>query len=180
MDVDFRQILSSSSKSPQKILKIVLGISGILLIIWLLLVFRMDVGSQDHLTEGVSQEQVESVESLREGMPSSVKEDRSSSIFMNAFTTFLVLVSILGGIWLWSRKSTPAKLDNELVEIAHHMLGQEAQLKIIEINNEVWVLGVTSRSVELLHRYPKQEWTGGPASKEAEQRSFNHFFNGNT
>ena len=43
--------------------------------------------------------------------------------------------------------------------MGEHILGHGAQLKFVEVNNEVWVLGLTAGSLNLLHRVAKSEWT---------------------
>ncbi|MDI6403043.1 flagellar biosynthetic protein FliO, partial [Balneolaceae bacterium ANBcel3] len=43
-------------------------------------------------------------------------------------------------------------------EVGSQQLAPGKQLKVMEINNEIWVLGMGSDSITLLHRYPKDEW----------------------
>jgi len=179
--MDLREHLTSSSVSPQKILKIVIGFSVVLLVMWLFMISRMDYsGSVDPQNE-VAQARADSIRTLigQQAPASSNIEDDSPDIFMNAFTTFLVLIVILGGIWLWSRNRTQSGDTPASREIDGHMLGQGAQLKIVEINDEVWVLGVTSDSVNLLHRYPKNEWTESLEEPEIDQNSFYKLFSSN-
>ncbi|MEX2435089.1 MAG: flagellar biosynthetic protein FliO, partial [Balneolaceae bacterium] len=37
-------------------------------------------------------------------------------------------------------------------------IGLGSQLKVVEINGEIWVLGLATGSVSLLHRYQPGEW----------------------
>lgn len=154
---------------PQKILKIVLTFSVVILVMWLFMVSRMEFtggsgsGSSGSGTqEGISVERADSLRTIlnRERGDSAASDERSSGIFMNAFTTFIILVSILGVVWFWSKTkgSTAPKRRRELKEMGAHSLGNGAQLKIVELNGEIWVMGVTQQSVNLLHRYSKDEW----------------------
>lgn len=176
--MDLREHLSSSSVSPQKILKIVIGFSVVLLVMWLFLISRMDyTGSVDPQNE-VAQARADSIRTLigQQSPASSGMEEDSPDIFMNAFTTFLVLIVILGGVWFWSRNRTKSGDIQASREIDGHILGQGAQLKIVEINEEIWVLGVTSDTVNLLHRYPKDEWNESLEEPEMDQSSFYKLF----
>lgn len=168
--MDFHKIISESDKKPQSILKIVLLFSVILLFIWLFLVSNMELSSS-------SQPKAESTEtSLRtQGLKSSLldpeapentqeaevsESEEAPNLFQNAFITFLVMMTVLGGVWMWARKKekNPSK-DQDTREIGGYKLDQNAQLKFVEINNEVWVIALSSGSVNLLHRVPKEEWT---------------------
>ncbi|HKL18074.1 MAG TPA: flagellar biosynthetic protein FliO [Halalkalibaculum sp.] len=162
MDLKKNLNLSSASANPQKVLKIVISVSIVLLVMWLFMVSRMEFSSTAETGNPLTKQRVESIRASVEE-PGTAKEialqnEASSGIFMNAFTTFLVLITLLGGVWLWTRKkanSGPVKRNRN---IGDHILGEGAQLKIIEINEEIWVLGVTSSTVNLLHTYPKSEW----------------------
>lgn len=177
--MDLKHYLSSSSGNPRQILKIVLSFAVIMLVLWLFMISRMDYGEE---TSSIPATQ-ERTESLRSALNQtqageSQSENRTPNIFLNAFTTFMVLIALLGLVWLWSRKKSQLGKEQELLEIGGHMLGQGAQLKIVEINKEIWVIGVTSGSVNLLHRYPKSEWSGQIKQPESEEKSFYQIFRG--
>jgi flagellar biogenesis protein FliO len=114
----------------------------------------------------------------REARPEPRPVQESPNIFMNAFTTFLVLLVLLAGVWLWSRKRTPAVRQGAFREYGSHSLGYGAQVRIVEISNEVWVLGVTANSVNLLHRYAKEEWTEQQPPQTGGENTFYNLFKG--
>jgi flagellar biogenesis protein FliO len=95
--------------------------------------------------------------------------DEPPKVFQSAIVTFLVMVTLLGGIWVWSkRKSTSSEKPDIVADIGQHLLGQGVQLKIVEINNEIWVLGLSASSLTLLHRYSKNEWQSATINQHDE------------
>ncbi|MTI86476.1 MAG: hypothetical protein FH748_00755 [Balneolaceae bacterium] len=112
-------------------------------------------------------------------------KSEESDVFGNAVTTFFVMLTLLGGIWIWAkRKEKAPHTKGGLRELGGHVLGQGAQLKFVEINNEVWVLSITSDSVNLLQQIPRDEWTetqaiqqvDGEASDTSDFKSLYKFF----
>lgn len=167
--MEFQKILSHSTKKPQSILKIIISISAALLVMWLFLVFRMDMDNAA-TAQASEPEVIERTQGLKnsllinnEAKTQKVQEaEESPAMFQKAFLTFMVMISVLGGVWLWSKKKgdNPARKESSR-ELGGHVLGQGVQLKFVEVNREVWVLGVSSGSVNLMHRIPKSEWKEG-------------------
>lgn len=159
--MDLKQLMSSFSANPKQVLKIVLLFSVVMLAIWLLMVSQMDTGKAMEINspDANTQARADSIRSVLSASDQGrYNDERSSNLFMNAFTTFFVLTSIMGGVWFWSRKKPQNTTAKQFNELGTQLLGQNAQLKIIEINNEVWVIAVTANSVDLLHRYNKKDW----------------------
>ena len=182
MDIRKNLNLASASANPQKILKIVISVSIVLLVMWLFMVSRMEFSSSADTGNPHTQQRIESIRASVEE-PGAAKEiavqsEASSGIFMNAFTTFLVLITLLGGVWLWTRSKTNSSPEKRDRNIGGHILGEGAQLKIIEINEEIWVLGVTTNTVNLLHTYPKSEWKEqvSQSEKKSGSESFRKIF----
>lgn len=180
--MELKNYLSSTSVDPQKILKIVLAFAAIMLVLWLIMISRMDFDGENDTADQITQNRTDSLRIAlnKEDLNKPSTEQRSSNIFLNAFTTFIVLITILGLVWFWSRKKPATSQKTDLKEIGDHMLGQGAQLKIVEINEEIWVMGVTSNNVTLLHRYPRDEWTGTIKNPESDDKSFYQMFRRNT
>jgi flagellar biogenesis protein FliO len=177
--MDFQKLLSQSKKKPQHILKLVLSFSVVILVIWLFMVSRMDLSttntSQDPAvqarTEGLKtsllQKEQESAQKEGETQPETiaqpkqaVTENEAPNVFQNAFVTFALMITVMGGAWFWVKKkgsSSRKKTEDERDRGAYD-LGPGAQLKFVEINQEVWVLSLTGGSVNLLHRIPNAEW----------------------
>ncbi|SMO81496.1 hypothetical protein [Gracilimonas mengyeensis] len=169
--MDVQKIISQSDKSPKSILKIVLSISVALLLIWLFLVSRMDTGSSSksvNADQKIEQTQqlrtslLKPGEEIKEKPEEAVQEEESSSsLFQNAFLTFLVMIGVLAGVWLWAKKKDDGlsiKNNKPNRDLGSHKLSQGLQLKFVEINKEVWVMGVAENSVNLMHRILKEEW----------------------
>ncbi|MEQ8525934.1 flagellar biosynthetic protein FliO [Gracilimonas sp.] len=173
--MDFTKILSQSEKKPQNVLKIVLAFAAALLVIWMFLVSRMEFSATERATS--NPEVIERTEGLKSSLNKEKTEVQEVSpekaeaetddAFQNAFTTFLVMMGMLGLVWFWSRKksgSPQTKKDGR--DLGEHILGQGVQLKFVEINNEVWVMGMTAGSLNLLHRIPKSEWNENEGLEE--------------
>lgn len=164
--MDLRDKLSSLSVSPPRILKIVIGLSVVLLLMWLFTLSQIDYTGENTANREVFQQE-QAADSLSADSAASEAGDMnrdadryggSSDMFSNGLVTFFVLAIILAAIWFWidrSEGSVPAAKGRQ---IDSHSLGEGGQLKIIRVNKEVWVLGVTSTSVNLLHRYSEDEW----------------------
>jgi flagellar biogenesis protein FliO len=143
----------------------------------------MELGSQQQATNPEVQERTEGLKnSLKkeEDIPAvsetagteRVQETESENAFQNALPTFLVMMTMLGLVWLWSRKKGKASASGEKSrELGEHVLGQGAQLKFVEVNNEVWVIGLTAGSLNLLHRVPKSEWLENSVGELTEMKS---------
>ncbi len=174
--MDLRNIISSSNLKPGQILKVVISISVVLLVVWLFMISRMELSDQ-HSTSGA--QTIERTDNLRNSISenSNTQKTRSSNIFQNAFTTFIVLLFILVIVFLITKNWQNKHSSQDLIKIAEHVVGQGAHLKVIEINNEVWVIGVTSSNVNLLHRYSKDEWNDLPIQREDKENSFKSIFN---
>lgn len=161
--MDLGQFLSSTSANPKQILKIVLSLSVILLVVWLFMVSRMELTGPGRSADPVA---IERADSIRTAINTSrpdreiVRSEKEPNIFMNAVTTFTVLISILALVWFLTRKRTVDSDDTgrNFRELGEHLIGSGAHLKVVEVNGEIWVLGVTSASVNLLHRYQSNEW----------------------
>lgn len=169
--MDYQKIFSQSGKKPQSILKIVIGISLALLVMWLFMVSKMDMGSVAQSTKPEVQERTIGLqESLKKsaGSTTQVSKEEKAPMFQNAFITFLFMVSVLGAVWYWSKKKGGvAQKEIKSRDIDSHILTENTQLKFIEVNEEVWVLGVSESGVNLLHRFSKEEWKEGEAGELA-------------
>lgn len=187
--MNLTNLLSHSTKQPKSILRIVISISIGLLVLWIFLVSKMNLPNERDsvlVTADTSQTVVDLRRSLlgEEQVGSAEVEAvaEQTPIFQNAFTTFFVMITVLGGVWLWSmrKKKKVDTSDQDIREITQHVIGQGAQLKILEINDEVWVLGITANAVNLLHRYPKSEWHPSklpdPEPEEISGSDFNSIF----
>lgn len=159
--MDLKNFLASTQQNPRKILKVVVSLSAVLLVIWLFLVSRMEL-SETVSTDPQSVERTDSLRSaLNRGKGNQVQEtnqESSPNIFMNAFTTFIVLGTILIIVLIFMKKGNGQISNKELKEIEGYVLGQGAQIKVVEMNEEIWVIGITSSQINLLHRYTKDEW----------------------
>ncbi len=187
--MNLTNLLSYSTKQPKTILKIVISVSIGLLVLWIFLVSKMELPTERNSVL-VTADSTQSINALRSDLLGDSRETPTIAqaeaeqppMFQNAFTTFLVMVTILGGVWLWvsRKKKTVNVSEQQISEITQHVIGQGVQLKIVEINDEVWVLGVTSNSVNLLHRYPKSEWHPSklpdPEPEEISGSDFNSIF----
>lgn len=180
MDIDLRQALANSTHSPQKILKIVISISVALLVLWLFMVSRMEfTGNTSQPANPVKKEQTESLQTMRKQQSlEDVTTEKEGPSMANPIVIFLVMLFLLGVVWLWSRTKTNSrpKMD-QFREVGNYTLGQGAEIKMVEINEEIWVIGVTPSAINLLHRYPKKVWTEEIAETDSKSTAlFYKFF----
>lgn len=161
--MDLRQFLSSTSVNPKQILKIVLSLSVILLVVWLFMVSRMELSGPGNRIDPASIERADSIRTaINSHRPDReiTRSENEPNIFMNAVTTFVVLISILGIVWFLTRRKASGNEDKVTLfrELGEHPIGNGSQLKVVEVNGEIWVLGLATGSVNLLHRYQSDEW----------------------
>lgn len=169
--MDVSKLITHSTKKPKSVLRIVISVSVVMLVLWLFLVSRMEFTQTSGVmaTNQVSSDSTatEQTVSLKETLLNEKKTAQTAQkeveeevpVFQNALTTFALMMVVLGGIWFWTkRKSTSPTKESDIKELSAHVLGQGSQLKIVEINQEIWVLGLTAGSLTLLHRYPKEQW----------------------
>ncbi|MCW9705366.1 flagellar biosynthetic protein FliO [Fodinibius salsisoli] len=162
--MDLRDKLSSLDAPPSKILKIVLGLAVVLLLMWLFTLSHIDYSQGSSAKEYIkaetdSTEQVISSSSNVEDKADDIQSYKQpSGVFTNGLITFLVLLVVLVMVWFWVDRKQSGRSGRRGRELDSHVLGEGAKLKIVEINQEVWVVGVTSSTVNLLHRYPREEW----------------------
>lgn len=184
--MDFKKYMAGSTADPKKILKFVLGFAAVMLVLWLVMVSQMDfngTGSASTPEEQMRADSLRSAITQTDGVPQSQNassKEESPDIFFNALTTFLILITILGLVWIWSRSkgATPVRTAEMFKEIGVQNLGQGTQLKVIEINNEIWVMSIGEGSVSLLHRYDKDEWAGNFEPAEPIESNFYKMFKG--
>lgn len=161
--MDIRQFLASTSAHPKQILKVVLSLSVILLVVWLFMVSRMELTGPGRHADPAAIERADSLRTaIQPARPNRefTSVENEPNIFMNAVTTFFVLISIVVVVWFLIRKSTVERSDKggNFRDLEEHPVGSGSHLKVMEVNGEIWVLGVTSANVHLLHRYQRNEW----------------------
>ncbi len=176
--MDLQKLLESSRQSPKKILKIVIAVSIVMLVMWLFMVSRMELNETSRPADSESVERTESLRTAitRDGQESGGPDRQAPNIFMNALTTFVIMVVILVIVLIWVRSRQGKTPQRHLKEVGQHLLGQGAQIKIIEMNEEIWVLGVTNANVNLLHRYDKKNWKEKIETAEVPEKSFYDLF----
>ncbi len=169
---DWKNSPPSLPGDPKRFLKIVLSVSFGLLVLWVFVMAQTDSSER----QAVSVEEQQRLDSLRQALGTDSqdlsRQTESQGMFFNALTTFLVLGGLAIAFWWWySRKYTT---QNSLAAgspvakvVGNQQIGMGQEIKVIEINEEYWVLGVSSQSVNLLHRYQKDEWKSPEQLKQA-------------
>ncbi len=179
--MDLRQYIPSGN--PQKILGTVISVSVVMLVLWLFMVSRMEYrpSSSSVPEEVTSTERRDSVRVMmgREESVDVARERGSSRLFLNALTTFGVLMMILLVVWYWSRRQSGHRSTAFLFkEIGQQTISPGHELKVMEVNEEIWLLGISSGSIRLLHRYPKEKWKEPEISENQQGQSFYNMFSG--
>lgn len=180
--MDIQKFLESTQVNPKKILKIVVSISVVMLVMWLFMVSRMEVTEQSRHADPQTIERTDSLRaalSRNETIPGTAERSRPG-IFMNAFTTFMVLIFVLVVVLILIRNKNNEMKQDFLTELGDHSLGQGARIKIIEMNQEIWILGIAPSNVSLLHRYQKKEWKEVMMKTPGEKSNFYNIFKSKT
>lgn len=166
---------------PKKLLGSVLVLSGILLVLWLLVVARSEYGENQRISDtGMTVEAVQPDSAAehagRLGFRTAASPDdesRSSGLFGGAMTVFIILVVMLGAAFLWFRKSDTL-YPSYFKELGRHPLGMDQELIVLEANGEVWVLGRTSQSITLLFKCAKESWNHQAQEAHVYSGGFKH------
>lgn len=188
--MDMQKLLQQSTKKPGKVANYVFGGAVVIMVVWIYIVSQISINSgsdrevftaeQSARTSGLRTEtEPMTTDSLAtaQTVPTKVKtepeteQEATSGLSGNALATFLFMLVFVGGAWvLVKRKSagTEESTTGLVREIGSHVLGQGAQLKFLEINNEIWVLGLQSGSVDLLEKIPSSQWNEGMAEGRTE------------
>ncbi len=175
--MDVAKFLTQSTRNPKTILQIVISISIGLLVLWVFLVSKMDLPSSTDTSRITFDTASTSMENS--GSTTPVETAKKTELqFQNALTTFFFMIVVLGGIWIWTkgRKHKSHHAHQHIKELTKYVIAQGAQIHILEINNEIWVIGTTTSNINVLHRYPKSEWHPSTVpSKDHEMISKNNF-----
>ena len=103
--MDLRKLLETSRQNPKKILRIVIAVSIVLLVMWLFMVSRMELAETSRPADPQTVERTEHLRTAiaREGRSVDGSDSQTPNIFMNAFTTFVIMVVILVIVLFWMR-----------------------------------------------------------------------------
>jgi flagellar biogenesis protein FliO len=157
--MDLRAVFQNNP--PNKILSMVLALAAVLLVLWLIVVSGSGTSNPPDVSlSAEEQERLESVRSLRDQAGQmGIEDERADNMKSNVVTTFIVLMVMLAGVWWWSRRGVKhTSYRSSFKQVEQHMLGPGQTLQVMEINDEIWVLGVTGSTINLLHRCDRNEW----------------------
>ena len=165
---------SSLDVAPSRILKIVLGLALVLLLMWLFTLSHIDYNqraeSEEYIKTASEADSTQIITGNREDRAKEVQSyDQSSGVFMNGLITFLVLLFVLIIVWFWVDRKESVRSKGPERSLSSQSLGEGATLRIIRINEEIWILGVTSNTVNLLHRYPESDWKENLQGEDVEE-----------
>jgi len=179
--MDLRDKRSSLDVPPGKILKIVLVLALVLLLMWLFTLSHVDYNQGPDAEEYIKSNAKADTTQVVKPKQSEAKEvtsyEQTSGLFTNGLITFLVLLVVLLMVWFWVDRKQSGGSAVKQRALESQLLGEGAKLKIIRINQEIWVVGVTSSSVKLLHRYSQDEWTEDIPEEDSKNKDvFRKFF----
>lgn len=186
--MDLRRWTERSNRDPQWWLRTVLGVAAILLLLWLMIVSRMEFGTGDpdqvspRIESVRGTTDVHAIDPVPDGEAHNDHASSRRGPFLPAVTTFIVLATLLAGVWyllVYKAGQKPrAGVDRTKETVS---LGSGNELKIMDINGEVWVVGVSLQGpVQLLHRYSQEEWVEAETNnRSVEFRTFWNQVRGN-
>jgi len=147
--------------NTKKFFNVIVALGFTLLVIWIFVISQTESSHNPQLTP---QQQIK-IDSLRKALgrtDTTQVETRDDSILDNATVVFILLGGALIAVWFWSRRQTGGSQDSLFTHIAQQDISTGQSIHVIEINNMYWFLGVTSNSVNLLEKMPKNDWDGPP------------------
>lgn len=153
--------------NTKRFFNVVVGLGFTLLVIWIFVISQTDNSGPN---KGLTAEQQVSLDSLRNALgrsPESVSKRDDEGLLDNAIITFILLGGGLLVLWIWSRRQPESNVRTLFTEVGEQQLAPGQTLKVIEINDEYWVLGVTSDNINLLEKMPRENWDLPPAHSTA-------------
>ena len=153
--------------NTKRFFNVVVALGFTLLVIWIYVISQTDDSSPN---ENLSPEQQVSLDSLRNALGRTAKQPsqrESDGLLDNAIPTFLILGGGLLVLWFWSRRQPGSNTKTLFTVKGEQQLAPGQTLKVIELNDEYWVLGVTSESINLLDKVPRDKWDLPEANSKA-------------
>ncbi|MEX1136563.1 MAG: flagellar biosynthetic protein FliO [Balneolales bacterium] len=152
---------------PRKTLRFVIGLSFTLVVLWVMVLIQTETGPQDDYVDidSLDTTTAAAYENQAEGsiLPQPPTEENSPAVPVRS----ILLISLVlgGGVLLYSAylksgKATGTEQNSSLqlkvknkIEVAP---GQT--IAVVQVHNEIWVIGSTAQGVNVLKRFDKKEW----------------------
>lgn len=162
----------------KRFFNVVVALGFTLLVVWLFVISQ--TGPQPQ--EVVTPQQQEKLDSLRKALGTEarpISQDESPDLFDNAITTFILLAGGLAVLWFWSRRQggTTGNGGQLFKQVGQQDLGPGQSIKVIEMQDSYWILGVTNNGINLLDKMDKEEWDPDLVAATDNKPSFSNLLN---
>lgn len=178
--------------SIRRFLQLVVALAFAMLVVWVFVMSQneMDSGSgmpEYNPADSASVVQKQRLDSLRKAIgrdAAEVKQREETESWMSRTIPIIVLfLIVLGAMLWWARKREGDAGGTIFKEVAQQQLAPGQTIKVIEVNGEYWVLGVTGNSITLLDKLNPEEWSPSEAAGQASKSdktgtSFAQLFDG--
>jgi len=154
--LDWKNLQQMPASNSKKILKFSVSLGITLLVIWIFVLAQ--TGNDQYALKPQEQARMDSLHAAVTQNAGSLQREESVSLFSHALPVFFVLIIILGGIWFWGRKNAGRRGPTLFKVLGSQPLGNGQELKVIQINHEIWVIGITGQEITLLRSYAADDW----------------------
>ncbi len=165
-----------SQKIGSTFLRPILILSAILLVLWLIALQQTDSKDQEDSVSVETQQRLDSLRILLGTTDVVARQEKEPDLFSNALPVFIVLVVLITGLWLWTKKNKiPQQIEGSI--LAEQIIGPGQSIKAVKFAGEIYILGVTHQSITVLKTLAEQDWANLPErSKSSEPSAFSKFF----
>jgi flagellar biogenesis protein FliO len=168
--------------NTKRYFNLVVALGATLLVIWVFVMSQTQTSGPDY--EEYTPEQQARVDSLRQALGRDVsiqQNDPNQNMWDNMLWVIIILGGGLAVLWWWNRGNTETK-ELTFTVVGQFDLGPGQSLKIVDMGDEFWVLGVTSNSVNLLEKWTAEQWEqrkpqGFPSGGSQGSASFDQMLN---
>ncbi|MEX0779607.1 MAG: flagellar biosynthetic protein FliO [Balneolales bacterium] len=164
--MDLEKLNQQIKNDPRKTLRFVIGLSFTLVVLWVMILIQTETGPQDGYVniDSLSTGAEPAYRNQPEG--SSVTQSQTEEEFPVPVRSILLAALVIGGgvllysVYLKSGKATGTEENGPLNLKIHNKIevapGQT--IAVVQVHNEIWVIGSTAQGVNVLKQFDKHEW----------------------
>lgn len=140
-------------------MKMVVGFSLILLVLWLVTMYQSDESIQTQTYSAEEQAKLDTLRRMLGREEIEMKEGGEEGFFSKALVVFIILSGGIIIIWYLFKDKTAEANASFVTVIVEQEIGAGQWLKVVKYQHEYWVLGVTLQTVTLLKTLSEEEWS---------------------
>lgn len=184
--MDWENFKQQLKTEPRKTLRFVAGLAIVLIILWIMVLFQADAGSQTNYAdlENIQQYGAQVNENIAGSNEPEVRPEALAIPFRSVISVFLVIGLGVYSYMSYRKQSKSrkgAKRENifSLHEKLEILPGQS--LALVEVNKEFWVVSCGNGDINILKSIDKEDWSRPgfpdlPVEKKKEEKNFGYLF----